>query len=246
MSPDEIPGLLRSVQDKSRYWDAIFRLADPEGAKSKDIEERGIREEQRAEKRALGKEGRELERELAQEGREGEREIAKEGRAAKQKEIEDAAALEREKAKEVRQAQIDINQKLFEKSLSQLDKDKPAAGEVDMNVVSPLLAGAEAAKQAYADDNSPENKVLLDTAYSRLFKAVNGDAKWMLDNEFDPGDFQYRDPDAAAAEGVATSEALPEGAPAGTKRGKHPKTGEPIWFAPDPNSPSGFSIVAVE
>lgn len=241
ISPEELPGLFKSVQDKSSYWSAVFRIADPEGAKSKDIEERTIRTEQRAGERELKKEGRTDIREQEKEARADVREQEKEARAAAAKVEEEKRALVTKKGEEERAAIRDRNKQLLGEALTRSREKAPPAGEKDMAKIGPMLAEAAAAKAAFAADDSEENALARDYAYSKLYKEVGGDDQWMLNNGYAPDEFQFRLPEEAEAN-VATATAPPTEYP-NAKKMKDPTTGQPIWAVPDENSPSGWSKV---
>jgi len=241
VDPNDIPGLLKGVRDKSMYWDSIFRLADPEGAKSKDIEERAIRTEQRAHIDELGDEGRADVRKQDEEKRSQKQKDADYERDLAQKKLDDKAAADADVAKEVRQAQAEQNKLLFQRALDN-EHPKPKEGQKNMTELGPLLAAAAEAKAAYGEDDSQENKVILDTAASRLYDAVNGDDKWMLNNGFEPGEFQYTAaggaPTGASAAGLP---AKPEGYDNAVVKKR--KDGTPVWAIPDPDRPGKFKIL---
>jgi D-alanyl-D-alanine carboxypeptidase len=239
VDPQELPGLLKSVQDKSMYWNSVFRIADPEGAKSKDIERRTIATEQRGERADIRKEGRGDIREQQKEARTQEAEIAKEGRTQTAEIAKEGRGVEAEKAKEVRTAQATRNQKLLDEALLRSRPAKPTGSQKDMAKLAPLLAEADAADAADKEGSTPETKAARDAAISKLYIAADGDVTWLTNNGYHPGDFQFTDPGAAEAATAATK--APEGHP-NAKRMKDPKSGQPIWAEQDANG-KWFQVV---
>lgn len=226
VDPQELPGLLKSVQDKSMYWNSIFRIADPEGAKSKDVERRTIATEQRGERSEIRKEGRAAETEAAKNERERLEKIAEEERGDVREQQKEGRTQLAEQEKEKRTAQATQNQKLLDEALLRSRPTKPTGSQKDMTVLSPLLAEAGAAKTAYEENQTPEAKDAFDLALSKVMIAAGGDASWLKTQGYDLGDFQFRDPGAAAAATAAATQ--PEGHP-NAKRMKDPKSGQPIW-----------------
>lgn len=232
VDPNDLPGVIKGVQDKSMYWNSIFRLADPEGAKSKDIEARQIASDERQEKAGIRREGREQEYELAKEGREAERDKEKAVAEAAAKEAEYQRGKTDELDKEKRVAAENDRQALRNAAITRAQKLAEGNPNVNWDAVNPLLG--DVAEAIAADDQEA-----IDAAASKLWDALpDTNEKATL--------FEKLAPDAAGAFTYATppaNEMMPEGAPEGTKRMKDPETGAFVWAFPDPTSPSGWSAV---
>jgi muramidase (phage lysozyme) len=224
VDPGELPGLLKSVQDKSMYWNSIFRLADPEGAKSKDIEGRDIRSGIRDEERDIRKEGREEKRGTAKEEREAKREIEKAEKEAAAKEAEHARTLAEEKDKEGRQAKEHDRQALLAAGIARAQEEFKGRDDVNMGALSETLAELSAADAA--DDQAGK-----DAALSKLWDALPDDEKRPeLFEKITGGEnftsFTYTPP-------AANEMAKPEGLPEGAKQVKGKTSGEIYWVVPD-------------
>lgn len=171
ISPQEIPALIKSVQDKSSYWQSVFQLADPAGARQQagfrhsaavkredrayNASQSAIRD-QRTAARADATANRIDARQAAREKSAEERAIAREGRQSSRK-------------------------------------------DVNWETVNPLQQAADAAKNALTDD--PATQTALDQAASKLWDALPpaaNRAQLMKDMGFDKAEWTYSQ--AAAAE----------------------------------------------
>ena len=159
VTPEELQSLVRSAQNTSTYWQQMFRLADPEGAKARDIdrrqEARDIRTEQRVQRRDDYLEDLRFERET----RAADRSEA----AADRRHRESIAAADRRAAEE---------QRRYERN--QADKD----GNIDWAQIAPVRAAAEAARNAMANAADPKvAQANFDDKASRLFDVLSGMTK---------------------------------------------------------------------
>jgi hypothetical protein len=261
VTPQELPGLIQQVQSKSVFWQSVSRLGDPEGARSRDVEEREIRREGRE---AVREGAKTREQRSYTEGyeeykhrRDQEEARAKEEREADRKAAEDKAKSDAELAKEERaNAEADRRAARQEALLRDRWKNDPDKKGTDWTAVSPLWTEARKALTAVQNDKSPENQQALDEAASRLWDALPGkDPKVRGDQLGEmgiyPEDFTYVSkvaeemttppvPDnAAPAAGAA--QAAPAPAPARPADPNAPKLApNGKWYRPDPANPGKF------
>ena len=240
LTAQEIPGLIQQVQSKSGYWQMVSRLGDPEGAKSRDLEARDIREENRAARRDRAKllEGRDYTEGYESYKNERERRelLETEGRAEARKKLEAKEKSAEEQAKEVRQNQEADRRRLRDEALYRdrwlKDPDKQRA-DWD-TVVAPLWETARRAMDDYRKDPANADlKKTLDESASRLADVLPEKTRLedMQDMGFWADDYTYT---SKVAEAMAGSQPMPrttEVAPA-----KYPdakpgltKDGKPIW-----------------
>ena len=194
VTADEIPGLIQQTMSGSAYWQQIFRLGDPQGAR----QQAGWQHERevKLEERTYDERKEELKRqqEAADEARKRaldlEEEIAKEGRESTRKEKEDERKrvadekeqLAKEKRSEERRARENAD---YEKRLRERWKDDPSKKGLDFDTISPLASavhdsqvkieeeyGKDAAEDYSDDDGYLALKAEQDRAASKLWDSL--------------------------------------------------------------------------
>lgn len=241
IKPGDLPGIIKSVQDKSAYWQQVMTLADPEGVHLKQREEASRSEWNRQHGIERGEKLTDAEAaakaEAAKNDRERQETIDTEGRAAKRKEIEDAAKQEEGKAKEARDAAEHDRQALLAAGIARAQKVAEGDTTLDSAKLGTLTGAVYAANNA-EDADTDEGKQRINEAYSRLQDALpqtdvakRTELFKKLTNETAPTDFQYI-PAGKFLE--ATGDTPPADYPdkqAGdqVKKGTDPNTGKPIW-----------------
>ena len=213
LKSQDIPALIKSVQDGSSYWKSIYRLADPAGAKEEATAERRRQE-------ADTKFDRDVELKILGGN------------------ITEEAADRRYKEQGLRDEKLEKWKVRREEA-----KDKAALAEnrrrypqMNWDLVTPLLAEAKKAQLALSEDSENEDLIAANNAAgSALFQAVSGGTRDPANVMADLGvPLAAFDLIAAPPGGVAGAPAAPAGAetpPAqypNAKRGKD-KAGNPIW-----------------
>lgn len=175
VQPDEIPQMIQGVQDKSSYWQSVFSLADPAGARQQAGWQHSDRVKQ--EDRAY-RAGENASRDAA-------RVQADNARADRI----DARAAARDAARE--------------KSTLAREQRTSARKDVNWEVVNPLQVAADAAKAKL--DDTPESQKALDEAASQLWDALPpaaNRAQFMKDMGFDKSEWSYTKPEVAPEAGA--------------------------------------------
>ena len=249
VSPDQLPDIIKSVQDKSAYWNQIQLLADPEGvherdraarSKDEDIRKHGVEQadtiasEGRAEGREIAGEGRKTEAQIATEKRAAETETAKDKRELDQKEAERKQGITDKIEEEKRAALTHQQEKLLDAGIHRAEEVAKNAG-LDSSTLGKLTGDVFMAKNA-PDVDSEAGQARLNEAYSRLQDGLpTSDVKTRADlftrlSGIPMTDFEYTSKVAQSA----VSDQPPtnyEGKQPGdvVKKGSDPD-GNPVWY----------------
>lgn len=218
LSADEIPGLLKSTQDGSMYWNQIYKLGDPEGTKLR--EQHAYKQAETADTRRYDeqKDLRKRELDLGEKTAEEERAAGREeGRSKRDKAEADRVRLQSE-------------------AFLRSRPDKGKASGIDAAAVAPALAEASTAKAALdADPDNEELQSAYNVAASRLYDATGLNAQWMTNGGYGPDTFEYQGNSGTA--GAASEPPVP-----GAQR-MLDENNQEIWAVEDPDSASGWSKV---
>jgi len=188
ISPDDLPGLIQQVQDKSMYWNRIWRIADKEGYK-----------EHRADQRALGKEERQAGREeyRFQRNLSAKEKAAAAREAAVEKRSKRSLSAADERARLTREG----TERRFKQQQKRLDEQfEKTHPEVDWDQITPMLQEAEEAQEAMAvgegEEANPRAVFEFNQAVSRLYdmlpKTMDRD-EW-IGNHFERDSWDYERP----------------------------------------------------
>jgi hypothetical protein len=175
VTPDELPGMIQSVQSKSAYWQEVFKLADPAGARQQQGWARA--DKNRAEDRRYRREEADT-------------------RAARS----DVAADERADRIDARAAARDAAR---EKSALEKEARTSKRKEVNWDVVNPLQSKVDAARKALTDD--PATQTAFDEAASQLWDALPpgaNRAQLMKDLGIEKAEWSYTKPEAPPVDGA--------------------------------------------
>jgi muramidase (phage lysozyme) len=228
LKPEDIPNVIKGVQDKSLYWQQIMRTADPEGYRQQKREEaqstEWTRQHQITSKEGLEKEEREAKRQKEKDDRE---------LALKQQEAKDKATAEL--SKEERTNKENERRALRDAAIRRAEKVAEGNKNVDWDKLNPLLGNAAEAVNA-EDADSEEGKARIAETQSRIWDALpeKDRLRTFADLGYDRSTLEY----IPAAAKPVVSDRPPV---AGAVQGKT-KDGQPAWFIKKPDG--GYQLVA--
>ena len=164
VKPEDLPGIIQGVQNKSLYWQQVMATADPEGTRQKERikaeETEWTRRHKIESKEDIEKEEREAERTRIKEEKEA---------ATKRAEAEEKAAAEL--AKEERTNKENERRALRDAAVRRAEKLAEANPKVSWDKVNPLM-GDVAEIVANEELSDEDRKAQLDEAASRLWDSV--------------------------------------------------------------------------
>jgi len=169
VKPEDLPGIIQGVQNKSLYWQQVMATADPEGTRQK---ERIAAEEKEWTRRHKIESTEELEKEE----REAERTRIKEEKEARTKKEEAEEKAAAELAKEERTNKENERRALRDAAVRRAEKLAEANPKVSWDKVNPLM-GDVAEIIANEDLEDDDRKAQLDKAASRLWDSLPDDEK---------------------------------------------------------------------
>jgi len=134
LKPQDLPGIIKSVQDSSGYWKSIYRLADPAGAKAQDTANRQSAAADLAYERSLEKQ------KIGQE--------FTSDRDDQRQEASDARWIQNENSRRDREDRAAARAE---------DRFRRANPKIDWATLGPLQAEVKAAQKALAEDDEDED-----------------------------------------------------------------------------------------
>lgn len=213
VKPDELPGIVQGVMNKSLYWKTIYQTADPAGARAK---ESSAATDARQDKQLAATDRRQAARDDVVDRRQAERDKQIEARADERQKRSDERLAAREKAIQDRE---DRRQVQLQENREAAARTAAAKNKVDYNSFKPQLAEAEAARKAAEGDGADEMaQDTLNQKASALFDALpetKDRAKIMTDLGYPKDLWQYvtSNPDAAGETPPPAAPAAPAAAP---------------------------------
>jgi len=215
ITPEQLPGLITGVVDKSLYWNQLAQLADPAGYRQQQGWKHARKE--KLDERAY-QEGREEEQRGYIEGREAEklgesRSYTERVAAAKAKADAAAKAAEHTQTRAEKAADTAATRKYEEETeaaRNKREKEEAAAIKAEADArkrteydkVQPLVAKLESIVSTPNEDEQIQ-RTLVDNAASRLFDALPPDVdRWerMADMGFPADTWDYVSPSGAPAD----------------------------------------------
>lgn len=246
ITPQELPKLLQSVQNKSLYWNMVYHLADPAGATAKDnqmaVDARNKENLKFREKQTIYTQGETSKRaaanqtavdkrtkaqqEAVDKRSAATREDANTRAAANRTSADERAAANRTSTETRQQKSIDAANTRQDKAITAANEREKArtGGDVDFDALDTELSAAEEAKKAWqADTENTDAKAAMDAAASALFKKLpkKDRMKRMAELGFPEEDWDYVGANPVTKEVAPTPDAPtpPAAARVGTKAG---------------------------
>ena len=196
VKPDELPGIVQGVMNKSLYWKTVYQTADPAGARAKEA---SAATDARQDKQLEATDRRQAARDEVVDRRQAERDKQIEARADERQKRSDERLAAREKAIQDRE---DRRQKQMAENREAAARTAAAKNKVDYNSFKPQLAEAEAARKAAEDGDDEMAQDTLNQKASALFDALPEDkdrTKLMNDLGYPKDLWQYVTSNPAAA-----------------------------------------------
>lgn len=218
VDPGALPGIIKSVQDKSAYWNQIQLLADPEGVHQRDRDARSSTEWDRQHAITEGEE-------IAKEGRTETRKLAEEKRAAEAKTAEEKRALDAKLEEEKRKEAADRRKSVFDAAI---EKAKGDTKNPNYDKIDPAWSEAQ---DAYNNKAEPD---VLNEKVSRLIDTLpqTADRQKLLQGllpDMDFSTFKYVPATATAMLGDTPPANYPNKQPGDKVAKGKDKSGQEVW-----------------